>query len=60
MAIQVESEEELLTNTLQKKLQALKQEKIDLENQLEQEEEYIVNKLQAQLLQMAQDREYGN
>ena len=37
----------------------LKQEKIDLENQLEQEEEYIVNKLQKQLLTLSKEKEYA-
>jgi coiled-coil domain-containing protein 6 len=49
LALEVEREEELLTNTLQKKLLQVRQEKIDLENKLENEQEYIVNKLQKQL-----------
>jgi len=35
----------MISNTLQKKLTKVLQEKIDLENQLEAEQEAIVNKL---------------
>eukprot|EP01120_Amphizonella_sp_Union-15-10_P006015 TRINITY_DN1863_c0_g1_i1.p1 TRINITY_DN1863_c0_g1~~TRINITY_DN1863_c0_g1_i1.p1 ORF type:complete len:369 (+),score=90.38 TRINITY_DN1863_c0_g1_i1:81-1187(+) len=49
LALQVEEEEEFLTNTLQRKLKKLLQEKVDLETELEIEEEYLVNKLQKQL-----------
>ncbi|KAF9972417.1 hypothetical protein BGZ73_004459 [Actinomortierella ambigua] len=49
LMLQVEQEEEYLTQTLQKKLQQLQKEKIDMENALEQEQEYIVNRLQKQL-----------
>ena len=69
----VEQEEEYLTNTLQKKLtqvccnlldfhsdlNQLKNEKIELENQLEQEQEYIVNKLQKQLSQIQDEKRFA-
>lgn len=38
-----------MTNTLQRKLSKLQQEKVDIENALEQEQEAIVNRLQKQL-----------
>ncbi|CAM9935116.1 unnamed protein product [Scytosiphon promiscuus] len=66
LALEVEREEELLTNTLQKKLNQaslhrrakfLRQEKVDLENQLEREQEYVVNKLHKQLAQVTADKE---
>ncbi|POM74966.1 Lipid binding protein, partial [Phytophthora palmivora] len=49
LALEVEREEELLTNNLQKKLNQLRKEKVDLENKLENEQEYIVNRLSKQL-----------
>ncbi|CAM9557766.1 unnamed protein product, partial [Hapterophycus canaliculatus] len=35
----------------------LRQEKVDLENQLEREQEYVVNKLRKQLAQVTADKE---
>ncbi|CAM9896621.1 unnamed protein product, partial [Phaeothamnion confervicola] len=66
LALEVEREEELLTNTLQKKLNQAREpaahsetcfqrEKVDLENQLEREQEFIVNKLRKQLDQVRFD-----
>ena len=46
---EVEQEEEFLTNTLGKRLEAVKREKVQLELQLEQEQEYVTNKLQNQV-----------
>jgi uncharacterized protein (UPF0305 family) len=56
--IQVEQEEEYLTNMLQKKLVQLQKEKIDLENALEQEQEYMVNRLQKQLELLLRQQQY--
>jgi len=58
LLLQVEQEEEYLTNTLQKKLNQLQKEKIDMENALEQEQEYIVNRLQKQLDSLRQQQTY--
>lgn len=49
LVLEVEREEELLTNQLQSKLEQVRKEKVQLENELEHEQEYIVNKLQKQL-----------
>lgn len=54
--IQLEAEEELITNKLIKRLNALKSEKEALAMQIEQEEEYISNKLQAKLDALARDK----
>jgi hypothetical protein len=54
----VEQEEEYITNTLVKKLEQVRREKVDLENQLEQEEEFITNKLQKQLLTVVNEKRY--
>lgn len=54
--MQVEQEEEYMTNTLVKKLEQVRREKIDLENQLEQEEEFITNKLQKQLMSVMNEK----
>lgn len=56
MRAQVEQEEEFLTNTLQKRLQTVQREKVELEKQLEDEKEYIVNRLQKQLDELARAR----
>ena len=47
--LQVEREEEYLTNTLQKQLAKVKQEKIDLEAAMEREQELFVNRVQRQV-----------
>mmetsp|Transcript_5084 Transcript_5084/g.8870 ORF Transcript_5084/g.8870 Transcript_5084/m.8870 type:complete len:123 (-) Transcript_5084:880-1248(-) len=57
LALQIEEEEEFLTNNLQMKLEKLKREKIDIENQMEQEQEFVVNKLQRQLDDLRTDNE---
>jgi coiled-coil domain-containing protein 6 len=56
MENQLEAEQEYIVNKLQKKLEALNNEKtklhndkVQLEMQLEAEQEYIVNKLQKQV-----------
>lgn len=54
--MQLEAEEELITNKLIKRLNALKAEKEALAMQIEQEEEYISNKLQAKLDALARDK----
>lgn len=51
LILEVEKEEELMSNTLQKKMQTLMKEKVDLESALEREQEYAVNKLQRQMAQ---------
>ena len=53
---EVEKEEEYISNTLQKKLQQVLQDKIELENRLEQEQEYIVHKLQNQLISLTNEK----
>lgn len=45
MALNYEQEEECLTNDLSRKLNQLRQEKVQLEHTLEQEQECLVNKL---------------
>lgn len=47
--MKLEQEEEMITNTLQRKLAQLRKEKVDMEVALEQEQEFIVNRLQRQL-----------
>ena len=47
--MQVEQEEEYITNKLMKRLQQLKDEKQTLANEVEHEEEYLVNTLQKRL-----------
>lgn len=56
LAIQIEREEEYLTNTLGQKLLQLRKEKIDLENQLEQESEKISNRLQKQISELNEEK----
>jgi len=56
LLLEIEQEEEFLTNTLQKKLAKLLEEKVDLEKQLEEEEEYLVNKLQLRLDQVTKEK----
>jgi len=57
LLIEVEREEEYLTNTLQKKMEKLQQEKVALENKLEIEEESIVNRLQKQLNELKDEKD---
>lgn len=56
MSPQCEMEEEFLTNTLQKRLEKVTKEKVELEQTLEAEQEYIVNKLQKQLEQLSAEK----
>ena len=49
LLMKLELEEEMITNTLNRKLFKLQQEKIEMEVALEKEQEYIVNRLQKQL-----------
>ena len=58
LLLEIEQEEEFLTNTLQKKLGKVLEEKVELEAQLEREEEYLVNKLQKQLESVQKDKEH--
>lgn len=57
LAIEVEREEELISNTLQKQLAQLQRDKIDLENQLEQEQECMVNKLQRRVAVLEREKD---
>lgn len=50
--MQVEQEEEFITNKLMKRLKQLKDEKQNLANEVEQEEEYLVNTLQKRLVKL--------
>jgi len=54
----VEREEEYLTNTLQKQLKKLEQEKIAMELKVEIEEDFIVNKLQKQLEALMEEKRH--
>lgn len=47
----------MISNTLQKKLNALMKEKVDLENQLEAEQESIVNKLSKEISKLRKEKE---
>lgn len=47
----------MISNTLQKRLMAVLQEKIDLENQLEAEQECIVNKLSKEISKLRKEKE---
>ena len=47
--MQVEQEEEYITNTLMKRLKQAKDEKEKIANEVENEEEYLVNNLQKRL-----------
>lgn len=49
LLLQVEQEEEYITNKLMKRLEQLKNEKQSLANEVEQEEEYLINNLQKRL-----------
>jgi hypothetical protein len=50
----------MITNTLQKKLNQLQKEKIELEVTLEQEQEFIVNRLTRQLEGLQRQGSSGN
>jgi chromosome segregation ATPase len=54
--LQVEQEEEFLTNTLQLKLARVEQERVAMEVRLEQEQEYITNKLQKQIAESVKEK----
>ena len=49
LLLQLEEEEEMITNKLQRKLHKLEREKVEMEVSLEQEQESMVNRLQKQL-----------
>lgn len=53
---QVEQEEELITNTLLKRLEQLRREKQDLSKEVERQESYLLNTLQKRLDQLAVDK----
>mmetsp|Transcript_22336 Transcript_22336/g.35739 ORF Transcript_22336/g.35739 Transcript_22336/m.35739 type:complete len:122 (+) Transcript_22336:269-634(+) len=55
--MEVEREEELISNTLLKQLTQLRKDKIDLENHLEQEQECMVNRLQRQVSTLQRENE---
>lgn len=53
---QVEQEEELITNTLLKRLEQLRREKQDLSTEVERQESYLLNTLQKRLDELAVDK----
>ncbi len=53
---QVEQEEELITNTLLKRLEQLRREKQDLSIEVEQQESYLLNTLQKRLDELSVDK----
>lgn len=52
-----ESEEEKLTNNLQRKMEDLQKEKINLQNALEYEEEAIMHRLQKQIIDVQKEKD---
>jgi len=50
-----EAQEEFITNKLIKKLEKIKNEKLDLAMKIEQEEEYLTNNLQKRLCKVGTD-----
>ena len=50
--LHAEREEEFLTNSLQKKLEAVQKDKIKMELELEMEQEFVINQLSRQILDL--------
>lgn len=53
---QTTTRQQMISNTLQRRLMAVLKEKIDLGNQLEQEQEQIVNKLTKEITKLRQEK----